>query len=64
MKTRSQTAHPVYDVNIDFDEASKAWRENKKSGKNGTFVYTCEKCKRVPTKGHPLCYLHLIHLTT
>jgi hypothetical protein len=28
-------------VEIDFDEASKAWRENKKSIGNGSFKYIC-----------------------
>lgn len=28
-----------YSVNIDFDEASNAWRANKRSTGNGTFVY-------------------------
>lgn len=39
-------------VNINFDEASKAWRLNKKYMSNGVFNYTCEyvyknknKCK-------------------
>ena len=72
MKTRSQgptdiyqqpdqppCEHPLYEVNIDFDEASRAWRENKKSMKNGQFIYTCTKCKRITKKGHPMCYLHL-----
>jgi hypothetical protein len=26
---------------VDFDEASKAWRENKKSIGNGSFKYIC-----------------------
>ena len=29
-----------YSVDIDFDEASNAWRANKRSTGNGTFVYT------------------------
>ena len=29
----------TYDVNIDFDEASDAWRANKKSVGNGMFKY-------------------------
>jgi hypothetical protein len=62
MHTRSQTLvdqHPIYDVTIDFDGASEAWRKNKKQMKNGTFIYTCEKCKRIPKFGYPLCYHHL-----
>ena len=34
MNTRSQTKYDnnaLYEVNIDFDEASNAWRANKKS---------------------------------
>ena len=30
---------PLYEVNIDFDEASKAWRKNKIENGNGTFIY-------------------------
>jgi hypothetical protein len=30
---------PLYDVDIDFDEASIAWRANKKSIGNGQFKY-------------------------
>ena len=30
------------DVNIDFDEASKCWRENKKVEINGMFSYICK----------------------
>ena len=30
-----------YPVDIDFDEASKAWRANKKKNKDGTFSYIC-----------------------
>lgn len=30
------------EFDIDFDEASKAWRQNKKHIGNGMFVYTCK----------------------
>ena len=30
---------PLYEVNIDFDESSKAWRKNKIENSNGTFIY-------------------------
>jgi len=33
----------LFEVNIDFDEASRAWRANKRSVGNGTYKYTCEK---------------------
>ena len=39
MLTRSQTKKVQFAVNIDFDEASRAWRENKKVLKNGCFTY-------------------------
>jgi hypothetical protein len=35
---------------IDFDEASKCWRENKKSKGNGTYVY---KCTHLTKNGKP-----------
>jgi hypothetical protein len=30
---------PIYEVNIDFDAASLAWRENKRVLENGCFEY-------------------------
>jgi hypothetical protein len=49
MKTRSQTkseSRQLFEVNIDFDEASEAWRANKKSIGNGSYKYICAKrCK-------------------
>jgi len=53
MQTRSQTKklleqpqeqqYPVqlYTVDIDFDDASAAWRKNKKSIINGCYKYIC-----------------------
>ena len=32
-----------FDVNIDFDEASREWRKNKNSLKNGMFSYKKKK---------------------
>ena len=32
---------PLYDVNIDFDEASSCWRAHKKKLDNGCYVYIC-----------------------
>ena len=44
-----------YDVNIDFDEASKAWMRNKKKIKGGRYKYCCgykrtigKYCRRNP----------------
>ena len=47
VKTRSQSKKQksaIYEVNIDFDEASKAWRSNKKNIGNGSYKYLC--CKK------------------
>ena len=46
MNTRSQTTYEkktLYEVNIDFDEASEAWRANKKYVGNGTYKYITPK---------------------
>ena len=31
----------IYEVNINFDEASELWRTNKKSIGNGSYKYIC-----------------------
>lgn len=36
---------PKYEVNIDFDEASKKWRRNKKAKRGGYFIYCCGSLK-------------------
>ena len=46
MKTRSQTRYEnsaLYEVNIDFDGASEAWKANKRSIGNGSYKYVCAK---------------------
>ena len=46
MNTRSQTTYEkkaLYEVNIDFDEASEAWRANKKYIGNGSYKYITSK---------------------
>lgn len=58
MITRSQSERMNKEFIIDFDEASKAWRENKKSIGNGSFEYVSEnnykknskKCNKNVTK--------------
>jgi hypothetical protein len=48
MKTRSQTRYELeamYEVNIDFDAASEAWKKNKVSIGNGSYGYLCAKCE-------------------
>ena len=78
MQTRSQTSKvlllqnqeiytpkPIYEVNIDFDTASQAWKSNKKYIGNGHYLYVCEyitkkgtNCKRNPKHGLNFCCLH------
>ena len=63
----SETNHAIqhiYKVDIDFDEAEKAWRENKKYIGNGMFKYICKgitkkgnKCNNKPTDSG-YCHLH------
>lgn len=55
-----------YEVNIYFDEASKAWMANKKTTGNGNYKYICEQitqmgepCKREPKKEYCYCSIHL-----
>jgi hypothetical protein len=62
MKTRSQSRE--FEVNIDFDEASKLWNSNKKRLSNGCYEYVCGKylenglfCKRKP-KNSQYCWVH------
>jgi hypothetical protein len=64
MKTRSQS-RIEYDINIDFDEASRLWNSNKKKLDNGCYVYVCGKelahgmfCKKKSLKHQPFCYMH------
>lgn len=53
-----------YTVDIDFDEASQAWRENKRQTPNGTFVYRCnyvhanKKCINRCMGNMDVCYIH------
>jgi hypothetical protein len=80
MKTRSQTQKqqeqlesqsklhelkkPFYEVNIDFDKASTAWRSNKKAVSNGCYKYICisvkkeVKCGRMCYKNLEYCWQH------
>jgi len=46
MQTRSQTRYinsAIFEVNIDFDMASEAWKANKRSIGNGSYKYVCAK---------------------
>jgi hypothetical protein len=64
MLTRSQTRIPTYDVNIDFDEASRLWNSNKKKKHSGCYEYVCGKqlqngefCKK-KIKNSVFCFIH------
>ena len=57
---------PLYEVNIDFDEASKSWKANKKSIGNGSYKYMCcgitktgNKCNRQSLDFVDFCKIHL-----
>jgi hypothetical protein len=53
-----------YEANINFDEASRAWKANKKSIGGGCYKYICEhqnkNCKRIPIPGCKFCSKHNI----
>jgi hypothetical protein len=59
-----QKSTPVYDVCIDFDEASIAWTSNKKYIGNGSYKYVCPvekndiKCGKVCYKLGEFCWQH------
>ena len=45
------------EININFDEASILWKQNKKSIGNGMYVYTCEAtCKNGKSCSKKLCF--------
>jgi hypothetical protein len=69
MQTRSQTKYDnntLYKVEIDFDEASAAWKSNKMSIGNGSYKYVCAKrgirgnlCIKKCLQGEEYCCVHL-----
>ena len=69
MKTRSQTKYenkPLYEVKIDFDGASEAWKANKRYIGNGSYKYVCAKigknnncCIAKCLAGEDYCRVHL-----
>ena len=54
----------LYEVNIDFEEASRAWHANKKSIGNGHYKYICTvekngiKCGKSCYKDLSYCWIH------
>ncbi len=69
MNTRSQTKYDnssLYEVLINFDEASEAWKQNKLSIGNGSYRYLCKKrgirnnmCIKKCLQGEEYCCVHL-----
>jgi hypothetical protein len=58
---------PLYEVNIDFDDASKCWLANKRSLGGGTYRYVCAKkgknnnmCIARCLPGEDYCKTHLL----
>tara|TARA_Y100000768_G_C23980035_1_gene685199 strand:+ start:199 stop:393 length:195 start_codon:yes stop_codon:yes gene_type:complete len=50
---------------IDFDEASKLWKQNKKYIGNGCYIYICmaitvknKPCLNKPLKNGNFCHIH------
>jgi len=67
MKTRSQTKQLTkeiqnvdFEVDIDFDGASEAWRSNKKSIGNGSYKYICSVEKNRKRCGKS-CYKQILY---
>ena len=72
MHTRSKSKailnekRQIYEVNIDFEEASIEWKKNKKYVGNGTYKYICcantkagKKCNKVSISNSEYCKIHL-----
>ena len=69
MQTRSQTKYEnsdKYEVIIDFDGASEAWKANKKSIGQSSYKYVCQKdlkygkvCNKKCIAGEHYCKTHL-----
>lgn len=68
MQTRSHTKQlkkPLFEVNINFEEASECWKANKKPIGNGCYHYIClqktksgNSCKRKPEQNSDFCKVH------
>ena len=68
IRERKRTKIPLVElaVDIDFDEASRAWHENKKKLNDCTYKYICvhcsitgRKCGRVPLANSNYCKAHI-----
>ena len=65
VKEKEKENIQLFIVDIDFDEASRHWRENKKSIGNGSYKYICECvtkngkiCNKRPALGSHYCFIH------
>jgi hypothetical protein len=67
METRSKTffKKQLYEVKINFEEASECWKSNKKSIGNGCYRYICLQktktgnvCNRKPDLYQDFCKIH------
>jgi hypothetical protein len=69
MQTRSQTNYEkntLYEVEIDFEEASILWKANKSILGNGTYKYVCKnmctsgkRCIKKCITGQDYCSVHI-----
>jgi hypothetical protein len=57
LSKRMDNKEDIYNVDIDFNGASKAWRKNKTTNGKGSFEYCCgyikdngEKCRAPPKR--------------
>jgi hypothetical protein len=64
-KEKENKKNDLYKVEINFDEASEAWRSNKKCIGNGHYKYICiqktksgNQCKRESLKFCDNCKMH------
>jgi hypothetical protein len=58
MQTRSQTHHVTFldehfPIDIDFDAASAAWKQNKISIGNGSYIYKKNKLETIRSTSGP-----------
>lgn len=68
-KPMEEKSKNTLEVNIDFDEATKEWRSNKKSIGNGHYKYICQLiirgknniCEKSCYKGTNTCWIHRLH---
>ena len=65
MNNNEPNNHIDYISNINFDEASEAWKQNKKSIGNGMYKYICQSvttnkkvCCKTVYKDSEYCWIH------